>query len=168
MATATLHERLMEDVQSLVIGLNLTGSSGATGSVGQNVAVQWQEERLDLPAYPAVVVSCQGEAEDVTTELSTSEYKGTTYPVRVLIVDQARTDFQAARLDYLAWRKSIRDALHEKGNVPVPPATVPPLLPNSAECAYVRVRPLKTSERAPKVPLVVSGAVAECFCTETR
>lgn len=163
MAAATLQERLLEDVRALIQGLNLTASSGATGDVGDNVVVQWQRERLNVAAYPAVVVSCEGESEELTSDLSSTEQRGTVYPVLVEVVDQARTDFQAARTDYLAWRHAVVGALHEKTN-----AATPPVLPNCPECAFVRVRPLKVENKAPAAPAPVTGVLAECDCAEAR
>ena len=164
-----LQSRLMADVQALIAGLDLTASSGATGDVGGNVVVQWERERLNLATLPAAVVSCEGESEGVTNELSNSEQRGTTYPVRVEVVDQGRPDYQAARTDYLAWRHAIIKALHEKTNAHDPPAASPlPVLPNCPECAYTRARPARVAPDEAAQAQVVAALTVECYCVEAR
>jgi hypothetical protein len=165
---ATLQERLLRDLQSLVIALNLTAASGATGSVAGNVVVQWEEERLNLPGYPAVVLSCEDEAEDAPDDLATTEERGTTYPVVIKVLDQARTNYQVVRPDYLAWRHAIFMRLQDLPGLEALATPPAPILPNCPECAFMRVRyqPMKPDKKA--AVQTAAAVVAECYCVEPR
>jgi hypothetical protein len=166
----TLHARLLTDLRDLVAALDLSAAGDATGGVGPDaVVVQWQRERQNLPGHPAVVLSCEGEAEDAPDALASTELRGATYPVKIEVVDQGRHDYQAARADYLAWRHAIFSRLQDlptAAQAASPPAAS--LLPNAPECAWVEVKYLRAEPDEKAGVQVVAAVVAECLCTEAR
>jgi hypothetical protein len=159
MATAAIHDRLEQDLQALVQALNLTTTTGATGSVGQNVLIQQLEDSLGVPTWPAVIVTAQGLAEEEGD--SNFEDDVVIYPVLILVCDSARGNAQAARPDYLAWRRQIAATLRGLVNYP--------LLTSTPECHDVRVRDLPAlPDSAAVKQYVVQGLVAECHTNELR
>lgn len=156
-----IQTRLLTDLQTLIQGLNLQGTTGATGSIGQNVFVQLLGETLNIDTWPAVLLTTEGEAEEEQNEAENFEEDGVTYPVKIFICDPMRPAYQTARDDYFSWRHAIAQALRD--------LVIYPLLPTTPECHRVRLRnlPIVPAELKQK-QYVVCGMVALCDTNEPR
>lgn len=158
---SAIQTRLQSDLQGLIQGLNLIGTTGATGSIGTNVFTQLLGETLNVDAFPAVFINVEGEQEREQNEGENFEEDGVTYPVKILIVDLMRPAYQTARDDYYTWRHAIAQMLRD--------LLIYPLLPTTPECFRILVRnlPIVTLELK-RQQFVVCGMVAECDTTETK
>ena len=158
---SAIQTRLLSDLQAQIQALDLTGSTGATGDIGQNIFVQLLNETLNITTWPAVLLSVEGEAEEEQNEAENFEEDCVTYPVKILLVDTMRPGYQKARDDYYSWRHAIAQALRGLVNYP--------LLTNTPEChvIYVRNLPIVTVELK-RQQFVVCGVVALCHTNESR
>lgn len=155
---SAIHDRLATDLQAVIQTLELSGSSGVIGDIGDNVYVQLAEEELNV-LFPCVLVSTVGESEEEGE--SDLEDDVVVYPVRISILDQMAPNYQQRRATYQSWRHQIARKLRGLVNYP--------LLENVPELHDVRLRNLPTVDpRLPEQAFFQAGMVAMCFTNETR
>lgn len=157
----------MVDLQGVVQGICPITSPASGAVVGPiqsaNVIVQQVEERLQLPAncWPAVILTNQGMTEEENEAGSTFEDDAVIYPVAVVVVDRHRPNYQAARADYLYFRRTIQNKLRGLVN--------PPLLLNTPEVSDIRLENLQAiPAEIAELDTPAMGFVARCFAWEAR
>ena len=163
--TASIQDRLEQDLALLVQGLNLQSlnlpplaPSGNPG-VGSNVFVQMLPDELNVIQFPAVLVTSFGErARD---EGSTFEQRLTIYPVRVMVLDSASPYFQARKADYESWCFTIAQTLEGLVNAPI--------LPDVDECWTIDAEELLSIDpRLPESQWFRGGVTALCYTSVSR
>lgn len=157
-ATGVVWDRLLQDLQTACINLNLQGT--VAPSIGANVILQQLPEQLNISQFPCILVTHFGEQEEESGD-SDFEEDCVVYPVRLMVLDDASPYFQARRPDYLSWRHSIQSTL--RGRV------IYPLLASTPECFDIRVQNLPAVDpRLPESQWFRSGVIALCHTQEQR
>lgn len=171
MATAVLSvwDRAMTDLQSVVQSLCPIVSAGpgvvSPISAG-NVIVQQVEDRLQLPAnpWPALILSCQGIAEDDDDGQSDFENDAVVYPIHCFLLNPVpSTNFQLARQDLLFFRQTIQAKLRGLVNYP--------LLAGTPEVCDIRLKNLDAVPASiAELQTLVSGftVLAHAWIPRTR
>lgn len=138
MASQSVWYRAMLDIQGVIQSqcpLTPISSPAATGTLQSSfVLVQQVEEQLNVPNFPACIVTNQ-DMEEEEGDDSDFENDETVYPVAVVIVDSARGDFRGVQPDYLLWREILRRKFQGLVN--------PPVLQNTPEVSLISLVNLK-------------------------
>jgi len=157
---ADLYDRLLNDLQTLIVGLNLQGVAGIVGNVGSNVYVQTRGEKQRLlDNYPCILVTNEGQTEEESEYGTSYETDGISYPVAILIYDQPTTNPTLAAPTYRQWRITIRTTL--RGLVKYP------IFADCPETIAIKIHNLASlPDGIPARDNVVSSLVADCWCNE--
>ncbi len=154
-----LQDRLLADLQVLIFGLDLIGSS-ATGSIAGNVYVRTLDrpQRMTMD-YPAILLATDGlEEEEGPGNFEEDEVW---YPIGIYVLNTAIGNPDQQRADYRAWRRTIARALRGLVN--------PPVLPNTPEVIVGKLKNLPVTQvKIPEKEWVVSSMVSLWQTFEAR
>jgi hypothetical protein len=155
-----LYDRLLNDLQTLVQGLDLQGESGIVGNIGSNVYVQSRGEKMRLSmVYPCVLITNEGQIEEESDQGTSYETDGIVYPCGIFFYDQPTTNPSLAAPMYRQWRITTRTTL--RGLIKAP------TFDDCPECFALKIHNLASiPEGIPTPENVVSSLLAECWCNE--
>jgi hypothetical protein len=149
-----LPSRVLDDLVSIVQGLNLTGAATAKAINGNALKQMFLSE--SLVQFPVVVVTPAPEPEDEgdhNLEEDTVGYKG-----MVLVCDRNAGRDATPLPDYLAWRRQIIQTFRALER-----------LPSCPEVWNLTVRRLPVlDQRLPEYQFVVSGCTVTAWANEAR
>lgn len=149
---ASLHDRVADDVVTILKGLNLTSLPGGVERVGDIDALN-----MDLPA---VLVSIHGEQETLLAGTTLTKQRG--YPVRVMFVSRDEVSIEdEARI--VEWREAAMNAFDRRSR------TDGLVLPTCPEVWTTSVRPRPVlDENLGQYKYAVSGFIVEAQASIAR
>src|ERR1700727_1296684 len=104
---ADLYDRLLADLQTLVVAMNLQGDGLNTGNIGHNVYVQTRSSKMRLlDVYPCVLITNEGQTEDELPATVTKDFPLS--PVLIFISHQPIVTPTLAGPVYRQWRETVQ------------------------------------------------------------